>query len=113
MPQTRSIAALAVRTEPARIWTAELVQTSVSSLQSAGTWAVETAQQFGSLLSALLAPAVLSTYAFAAWSLASNLGWTNTFPYSSGPFSNWLIWAGIAILVHVAAHVLHRRTLER
>lgn len=112
MSQTRTNA-LAIRIEPARLWTAELINTTVTSAQGAGMWAVDTAQQFGSLLSALMAPAVLSTYAFATWSLASNLGWTSSFPFSSGPFSNWLIWAGIAVSVHVAAHVLHRRVLEK
>ncbi|HEX4770171.1 MAG TPA: hypothetical protein VH351_05030 [Bryobacteraceae bacterium] len=73
-----------------------------------GAWAVDTAQHFGLLLSVLMAPAVFAAYTFAAWSLAANLGWTNTFPYGSGPLSNWLIWAGFAIAVHLAAQVLRR-----
>jgi hypothetical protein len=109
MSETRT-SALAIRTEPARAWTANIIQAvSNTSIRGAG-WAVDTAQHFGSLLSALMGPAVFSAYAFATWSLAANLGWTNTFPYATGPLSNWLIWAGIAIAVHEAAQVLRRHT---
>lgn len=102
------ISAIAVRTEPARAWTVGVFQAGVNLGTRAGTWAVDVAQQFGSLLSALMGPAVLAGYSFAVWSLAANLGFTNTFPYAAGPLSNWLIWAGIAIAVHVAASVLQR-----
>jgi hypothetical protein len=59
-----------------------------------------------------MGPAIFSAYALAAWSLAANMGWTGTFLYKDGPLSNWLIWLGIAILVHVAADVLKRRTRQ-
>lgn len=55
-----------------------------------------------------MGPAVFCVYAFAVWSLAANLGWTDTFVFPSGPLSNWLIWIGIAILVSLAAGVLKR-----
>lgn len=109
MAESRTTA-LAVRTEPVRAWTSSVSQGITSSFVRAGNWAAETAQQFGSLLSALMGPAVFSAYAFATWSLAANLGWTNTFPYGNGPLSNWLIWVGFAIAVHMAAQVLRRRT---
>jgi len=99
-----------VRTEPARAWVLGTVQGAADVFVRAGEWAVDTAQQFGALLSALMAPAVVSVYAFALWSLAANLGWTNSFVFPAGPLSNWLIWLGIAILVHVAANVLQRHT---
>ncbi len=102
------INALAIRTEPARAWTAGLLQATSNLFVRTGAWAVDTAQQFGSVLSALMAPAVFSAYSFAAWSLAAGLGWTSTFPYTQGPLSNWLIWAGIAIAVHLASQVLRR-----
>ena len=57
-----------------------------------------------------MGPAVFSAYAFALWSLANNLGWTDTFVFAAGPLSNWLIWLGIAILVNLAASVLRRHT---
>ena len=101
--------AIAIRVEPVRAWTVEILQTTVTALVRAGSWAVDTAQQFGSLLSVLMGPAVFSAYVFAVWSLSSNLGWTSTFLYTSGPLSNWLVWLALAILIHVAADVLKRR----
>jgi hypothetical protein len=102
--------ALVLRTEPVRTWAVLVFQAAGAGLGRAGVWAVDTAHEFGSVLSALMGPAVLISYAFAAWSLASNLGWTSTFPYSAGPLSNWLVWIGIAVLVHVAADILKRCT---
>jgi hypothetical protein len=57
-----------------------------------------------------MGPAVFCAYAFAFWSLAANLGWTDSFIFSTGPLSNWLVWLGIAILTNLAASVLLRRT---
>ncbi len=102
--------AIAIRTEPARAWAIGAFQTTTNALGNAGAWAGETAQKFGALLSALMGPAVFSAYAFAFWSLASNLGWTDTFVFSNGPLSNWLVWLAIAILVNVASSILKRHT---
>jgi len=104
------VSEIAVRVEPARAWTLELLQSTSAALGRAGTWASETAQQFGSVVSALMGPAVVSVYAFALWSLAGNLGWTDTFVFPAGPLSNWIIWVGIAILVHMAASILSKHT---
>jgi hypothetical protein len=77
-------------------------------------WAADMAQQFGGIVAALMGPAVLSVYAFVAWSLAANLGWTDTFVFRTGPLSNWMIWMGAAVLVSIAASILrkHSRTEE-
>lgn len=109
MPETRTTA-IAVRTEPARAWLIGAAQSAGEMFARAGVWAGDTAQQFGALVSVLMAPAVFSVYAVALWSLAANLGWTDTFVFSSGPLSNWLVWLGIAILVNVAASVLKKCT---
>jgi len=109
MSESRT-SALTVRAEPVRAWGIGALQTGTNILGRAGVWAGETAQEFGALLSALMGPAVFSAYAFAAWSLASNLGWTDTFVFSSGPLSNWLIWLSIAILVNLASSILKRHT---
>jgi hypothetical protein len=77
--------------------------------ERAGSWAGETAQQFGTMVSALMGPAVLSAYAFALWSLTASLGWTDSFIFSSGALSNWFVWLGLAIAVHAAAGVLRKR----
>ena len=109
MPEIRTTA-IAVRTEPARAWVMGLLQSGGEALVRAGAWAGDTAQQFGALLSALMGPAVFSAFAFAFWSLAANLGWTDTFVFQTGPLSNWLVWFGIAILVSLAASILKRHT---
>ncbi len=109
MLETR-MTAVAVRTEPARAWVISAAQGAGELLGRAGVWASDTAQHFGAVLAALMAPAVVSVYAFAIWSLAANLGWTDTFVFPSGPLSNWLIWFGLAILVTLAASVLTRHT---
>lgn len=107
MPDTRTTA-IAVRTEPARTWVLNAAQNMSEVFTRAGAWAGDTAQQFGAMLAVLMAPAVFSAYAFAAWSLAGDLGWTNSFVFSTGPLSNWLIWLSLAILVNLAANVLKR-----
>jgi hypothetical protein len=107
MPETRTTA-IAVRPQLSRV--AGAVQPSTSLFERIGNWAGDTAQEFGGLVSALMGPAVFLAYAFAAWSLAASLNWTGTFPFGTGPLSNWLIWFGIAILLNVAASILHRHT---
>jgi len=109
MPETRTTA-IAIRTEPARTWVLNAAQGASGLIDRAGVWAGDTAQQFGVMLSVLMAPAVFSAYAFAVWSLAGNLGWTDSFVFPTGPLSNWLIWLGLAILVNLAANVLKRCT---
>jgi hypothetical protein len=105
------ITAAALVIAPARAWTAGFVQSANAMFSRAATWSVDVAQQFASAVAVLMGPAVFSGYAFAIWSLAANLGWTDTFPYSSGPLSNWLVWTGIAILLHMATLILRRRTI--
>ncbi len=108
MPETRT-SAIAIRTEEQRA--ATILQSTTSGVLSrTAAWAGDTAQEFGAVVSALMGPAVFSAYAFAAWSLAANLGWTDTFLFASGPLSNWLVWLGIAILINLAASVLRRHT---
>lgn len=104
--------AIAVRIEPLRARTAGLWQSTTDLTTPIGGWAAETAHKFGALLSALMGPAIFSAYAVAIWSLASDLGWTNTFLFLSGPLSNWFLWLGLAILLHLAANILERHTLE-
>jgi hypothetical protein len=53
-------------------------------------------------------PTVLSAYVFAVWGLTANIGLTNSFPWTAGPLSNWLIWLGLALLLNLLAWNLHR-----
>jgi hypothetical protein len=109
MPESRTTA-IAVLTEPARVWTLSALQAAGNTVSHGMEWAGDTAQKFGALVSALMGPAVVSVYALTLWSLASNLGWTDTFVFSTGPLSNWLVWLAIAILVNLASGILRRRT---
>jgi hypothetical protein len=105
---------VALRAENSRSWPNVVLAGSGIVLERVGVWAADTAQQFGALVAALMGPAVLSVYAFVAWSLAANLGWTDTFVFKTGPLSNWMIWMGAAALVTLAASILrkHSRVAE-
>lgn len=109
MPEIRTTA-IAIRTETARA--AGLLQATGTIFSRAGVWATDTAQEFGALVAALMGPAVFAAYAFAFWSLASNLGINDSFLFSSGPLSNWLVWLAIAVVVNLAASILRRRTRQ-
>ncbi len=109
MPESRAVA-IAIKPEAVPTVSGRALQSSMTLLVRVGTWAGDTAQKFGSLVSALMGPAVLSAYSIAAWSLASSLGWANTFLFGSGPLSNWMVWLGIAVLIHGAAAILKRHT---
>jgi len=109
MPETRTTAT-AIRIEPARAWAVGLMQATGTILGRAGAWAGDTAQEFGAVLSALMGPAVFSAYALTFWCLAADLGWTNTFVFSAGPLSNWLVWLALAVLVTLAKSILKRHT---
>jgi hypothetical protein len=111
MPESRTTStAVAIRMEPARAWAMSALQLTSGALDRGTTWARETAQEFGALVSALMGPAVFLAYAFAIWSLSANFGWTDSFVFSSGPLSNWLVWLAVAISVNAAATILRRRT---
>jgi len=107
MPETRTTA-IAVTNQNPR--TTGLLPFANTTLIRAGEWATDTAQEFGALVAALMGPAVFSGYALAVWSLAGNMGWTDSFLFSSGPLSNWIVWLAIAMLMNLAAGILRRRT---
>ena len=110
MRENRNATAIAIDAEQDRALNAAVLHSAGTVLGRTGTWAAETAQKFGALLSALMGPAIFSAYAFAFWSLAGNLGWTDTFVFPRGPLSNWLIWLGFAILINLATTILRRHT---
>ncbi len=111
MPESQTLAVIVPsKAELFRAWSVNLLQAAGQLLPRIGTWAADTAQHFASLVSALMGPAIISAYAFAAWSLAANLGWTDSFVFTSGPLSNWFIWLGVAVLVHSASGILRRHT---
>jgi hypothetical protein len=102
--------AVTIQQEVGRVQAVGVVQATTSAIGRAGAWAGDTAQQFAMLVAVLMGPAVFSAYAFAAWALAANLGFTDSFIFSTGALSNWIIWLGIAVLVNTAAAILKRHT---
>jgi len=59
------------------------------------------------LLSAALA-SILSFF-MTAWCLATDLRLAATFPISSGPFSNWLVWLCADVATQSSRRIAHRR----
>jgi len=110
MPDTQTTATAIAITRQAPH--AAVLPVPPSFIRRIGAWANETAQEFAALVAALMGPAVFSAYAMALWSLSSNLGWTNSFLFASGPLSNWLVWGAIAVSVHAAAVILDRRSTQ-
>jgi hypothetical protein len=100
--------AIAVTAEQVRPIPAGLLRVLATAVRQSANWAGTTAQQLGEIVSALMGPAIVCAYAFAAWSLAANAGWTNTFIFSSGPLSNWFVWLLIAALINLASSILRR-----
>ncbi len=107
MPEPQ-VVAVVERTSIAGNWTSALVQASSGILTRVGGWATATSEKFGDVVSALLGPAVVSVYVLAFWSLTADIGWTGAFVVTSGPFSNWMVWLGIAVLLHAAASIVKR-----
>jgi len=109
MSETQTTA-VAVQTEATRPLTGSIFQTTADLLGRTGVWAGEFAQRFAALLSDLMGPAVFSAYTLAVWSLASSFGWMQSFVFSAGPLSNWLVWLAFAVLLNFAASILKRHT---
>jgi hypothetical protein len=104
------ITAVTIEREPVRAPAIGVMHAATLALTRVGVWAGETAQHFGMLVAVLMGPAVFSAYAFAVWALAGNLGWTDTFIFTSGALSNWIIWLVAAVLVNTAAAILKKHT---
>jgi hypothetical protein len=45
----------------------------------------------------------LSIYAMAVWCITSSLGLNNSFPWPTGPLSNWMVWLGLALAANLGA----------
>jgi hypothetical protein len=55
------------------------------------------------IILAVAGPTALCIYALAVWGLAANLGLNSSFPWSTGPLSNWMIWFGLALVANLGA----------
>ncbi|HEX4164333.1 MAG TPA: hypothetical protein VHZ55_02575 [Bryobacteraceae bacterium] len=53
----------------------------------------------------------VSLYSIALWALSNEVGLTQSFPWSDGPLSNWMIWLGLAMTLNaVVANTYPTRT---
>lgn len=68
------------------------------------------AQRFAALLVWLIGPLSLIAYAFAAWRVAADIGWSASFVIPSGFFSHWLVWISIGITLTFSASMLKDNT---
>jgi putative Mn2+ efflux pump MntP len=58
------------------------------------------------VLVALVIPASLIAMALGLWRLTADVGWTQTFPISTGFFSHWQVWIALAIALKFGASAL-------
>jgi len=57
------------------------------------------------ILIVLGGPTLLISYSLVLWSLAADLGFNNSFLWSEGPLSNWMVWLVAAVLLTVVFRV--------
>jgi len=60
------------------------------------------------IFSGLLTPVAVAAFFMACWRGAADLNWTSSFVISSGLFSHWQTWLGLALLLQIAAILLSR-----
>ena len=110
MPEIETTVLPTVRPDASSSWAITVLRAVGRSLVRTGSWAGDTAQKFAGVLAELMGPAVFLAYAVTAWSLTTELGWTGSFLFATGPLSNWLIWLGFALILNFAVTILKRRT---
>lgn len=62
---------------------------------------------------AVAGPTALSTYAVAVWGLTADLGFSSSFPWSTGPLSNWMVWLGFALVANLGTFLQPSESLEK
>lgn len=82
-------------------------------LQSLAKQIVDTSAQAADVLVALITPSAVIAFVMGLWRLTADLGWTETFPITSGFFSHWLVWIALAIGLKFGATFLTAKLLPR
>jgi len=82
---------------------------SNAALQSLVKRIVETSAEAADVWIALVIPSAVVALVMGIWRLTSDLGWTDTFPVSTGFFSHWQVWIALAIGLKFGASVAVRR----
>ena len=65
-------------------------------------------RRLASVAAALLNPAALIAAALALWRVTADMNLTRTFAITSGFFSHWQVWLGLAALLQLASRLLNR-----
>jgi hypothetical protein len=75
-------------------------------LQSLLRRTIATSAQAADVLVALVTPSAVIALVMGLWRLTADVGWTETFPISSGLFSHWQVWIALALGLKVGASVV-------
>ncbi len=59
-------------------------------------------------VAALLTPAAFLASVLALWRVAADLSWAGKFAITSGMFSHWQVWMGVAVLLQACSRMLAR-----
>jgi hypothetical protein len=65
-------------------------------------------KRLASVAAALLSPAAVTAAAFAVWRLTADMNLTRSFAITSGFFSHWQVWLGVAVILQVCSRLLNR-----
>jgi hypothetical protein len=84
---------------------------SNARLQSLLRRTVDTSAQAADVLVALVTPSAVVASVMGLWRLTADLGWTESFPISTGFFSHWLVWIALAIGLKFGASALAAKLL--
>ncbi|HLK19188.1 MAG TPA: hypothetical protein VKT81_09535 [Bryobacteraceae bacterium] len=79
---------------------------SNTRLQSLAKQIVDTSAQAADVLVALVTPSAVIAFVMGLWRLTADVGWTETFPITSGFFSHWIVWIALAIGLKFSATAL-------
>ena len=65
-------------------------------------------QRLALAVASLLTPAAFLTSMLALWRIAADMSWTGSFAISTGVFSHWQVWMGMAAVLQFCSHLLNR-----
>ena len=65
-------------------------------------------QRIALAVASLLTPAAFTASVLALWRLAADMSWTGSFAITSGVFSHWQVWMGVAAVLQFCSHMLNR-----
>lgn len=102
--------------QPASVRTASLISDVTSTVsrnwQSFLRRTMQNSEEAADVLVALVTPAAVLTLVMGLWRLTADLGWTETFPISTGFFSHWQVWIVLATGLKSGASALAAKLIK-